>query len=564
VGDFPEVKINKFSSDLSIKIKEFPTRRRPQSRWIPNWYFADPVTQRPFCIGYQPDTRSQANMVVATIHRFGCDMDGIDRHVGADVLLYAKSFIHLMDPVHPSDLLDFDSWLKTTPYNEKRKAYLKNLFLSTNSLSAVELECKMFPKDEFYEEPKNCRAINSYSDTSKVWWGRYCQAIDKRTFAATNGRGERWFMKQENPKGWSDILFNMFGEDPVMTTDYTSFEAHHRSFYSRIIYYWLMHMSRPIMDNKMRKTFAHAVLGTNVCKGLGVTAKIPQRLMSGAMWTSSANGFLNLILTSYLVLRSKHPNMPAEQLAALAKSDFRMKAEGDDGIASATSVDPNLIKTMGLKLKYEFSPNYRTASFCSIVCTQSSAGIVKDPRRGLRNYFMIPTEYRTDLAAKAYLRDKSLCHKYCFNDSPIIGPLAHRICDLTRSIDPRSVRTSCVRAGWQDDILALAMRDKVWRQVPKISTEARLLVERKFNVSIATQLSIEEKISKWDGTSPIVEHLWEIEIPSDYINQSFVSTLDPVGPQGRLPHVLQTIFDDRGLKSHGKLPPPAQPIELHC
>jgi len=539
-----DIKLNEAADDLAIKVApRYASRKR--SAWSHSQLtIIDPNLGVPLLSLFTPNKNSQANMVAAIHHRFGRKMPGVHGDVEDDFSRYARSFILLMNPVNPNDLMTREQWLDTTPYNQVRKNQLLDLATQAACIEPSDFDCQMFIKTEGYPEYKWPRAINSFSDLTKVIWGPLCHAIDHSTFETINGNSERWFMKFTNPKTWSAELESMFGEGRVMTTDFSSFEAHHRGVFSRVIYFWMMHMARPCLPtNAMKRSFAQAILGTHVCKGMGVTATLNERLMSGAMWTSSSNGMLNLLITSYLVKRSENPLMDACELAALAHKNFKMKAEGDDGITLVDRVDESLIQRLGISLDFKYHQSYRTAKFCSILCAEGTSAIIKDPLKTLRSYFVIPNSVPNENRARHYLRAKSLSFKYCFNDSPIVGWLAHRVCYLTRDCDVSSAKASCELTSWQKMHLESAIADKIWLREPDPTPAMYELVEEVFGIPVAHQLEIEHDIKMWDGLKPLALDLSRYASFDDYGNSLLWSEHDPYGGTWTTHPVIQAIVD---------------------
>ena len=68
-------------------------------------------------------------------------------------------------------------------------------------------------------------------------------------------------------------------------------------------------MVRCLPGAKVLKDLVCYLMGArNECSFKHVHASVDERLMSGALWTSSANGMLNLLLSSYISARTVLPN----------------------------------------------------------------------------------------------------------------------------------------------------------------------------------------------------------------------------------------------------------------
>jgi hypothetical protein len=172
---------------------------------------------------------------------------------------YYREFIALaFQPLRDDEVPGFKQWLDHTSYSGARKNALIKLREEILCHDGKHFAVKSFIKDEFYSEPKNPRAINSYTDESKTLLGALFHAIDKKTFAT------RFFVKGSNPKTWPQRLEELFGNMPVLTTDFSSFEAHHWGALARVPYYWALHMIRDLTRVCfLRDMVAVMMLGVN-------------------------------------------------------------------------------------------------------------------------------------------------------------------------------------------------------------------------------------------------------------------------------------------------------------
>jgi hypothetical protein len=232
---------------------------------------------------------------------------------------------------------------------------------------------------------------------------------------------------------------------------------------------------------------------------------IDQTLMSGSVWTSSANGALNLLLLSYLTLRTKYQTCGSRELAGHFH-EFRGCVEGDDGIApdEHTEYTSELIKQLGLKLKLEKHKNYTTASFCGIVKpSQDVDTICTDPTKIICDIFVLDSQYKNATQNKqlGLLRAKALSLLYQYQDCPIISPLCSAIlaktvgksCDATRlDYYHRQVYDEAVRAK------------RFYHTLPAISDQTRYFVEEHYGYSVEWQRRFELAIEKWKFGEEVV------------------------------------------------------------
>lgn len=508
-------------------------------------------------VPFIPDLTSKYNIICSIIHRFGragkldllrlkamapesLGVPGsalerdlismIDRQ--RDVLTFGKSLIRSLVPiVKMRDLKDINEWLEGTGYSGERIDYLKNLRNEIRTMTPKDLINKSFLKEESYPAPKNPRSINSFTDESKVCIGALVNACDKALFSLT-----KFFVKNEDVAQRPVRLLETFGEKRVFLTDFTSFESHHRYAFAELMRYRFAHQLRGLKDTCIgcgqRAMILNMIMGRQKCIFRGVTAELDETLMSGAMFTSSNNGLLNLIITSYLVLRSKYPLMGPEELGSRVGAEVTGVFEGDDGLFVSDHDPRPLIATMGIDIKLVEHKNFGTAAFCGVVCpirgvenyVRQYGNLPEDcrpnpglnitcPKKFLKNVFVISRKYMLsrDQTHLALIRAKALSYKYAYGNCPIVGPLCDRILDHTRSVDVRSFRSEM---GYNASRLDRALETKIWKQRANPSDEARQIVATLFGIDLDMQHSIEASIAYWDGgLLAVPECLWtDLEI----------------------------------------------------
>jgi len=498
VGHYPSslVPFNNPSPHLKITINNGVNldsfNMKKAVSFFPKLHVRDVDTKMIVCPPMIPDQRHPYNHIAGVMHRFGRDMPPLnDPEVGL-FTRYARMVIRKhFDPIDPQSVKNMDEWFRGTPYGASRVAHLSQTRLDWQKEFQKMARSQGFIKWESYADPKNPRFICSPSDLSKMIIASIQAAVDKKTFE------KEWFVKGSQPKEWPRRLEELFGNVPVMGTDFSSFEAHHRDQYSDIIHYWIMHMIRGAgFTSQFRRIVSRLLKGRNIVGTSVLVAMIVQRLMSGAQWTSSANGMLNFLLLSYMTGRTLFPLAPPEWLAENLRTFFKGLFEGDDGMTEDVGIPRALIARLGLDLKFDRFTHYSKASFCGIVCDPRTMKVVANPQKVLRNFSALPLNFADMKEAKsmAMLRAKALSYKYNFNDCPVIGPLCHKVCDLTRSCDPRSVMSET--DSWKRDALNHAIKDKLWKNPPCIEDSTRKVVEEAFGITVRQQLMWEEEIEK--------------------------------------------------------------------
>lgn len=487
-----KIKINEPAPMLKITVKPNALRLDSKEivgcyRWL---YIGDPRFGYKQLIPFKPSMSHPANVVSAIVHRVGCAMPTPQPAPAALFADFARRFItRAFKPVRPEDYPEIDDWLDGHSYSGSRKAELRRLYDELRVFRAKVTEVKSFIKDEEYDEPKNARSINSSSDVSKSLLGAIIHAVDHATFQT------KWFVKGTNPRTWAAKMRDIFGNRPVVGTDFSSFEAHHSGVYAEVIYFWMMHMTRLVAAKPgmrmLRRLIHRMTLGINCMKFKTVFAELLQRLMSGNLWTSSANGVLNLLLNSFMAAVTANPNATVDELVQWALDQFVGLVEGDDGIFLDYGVTQQTIDSLGLKLKWERAQSYDRIGFCQVYCDPVVHVTLKNPISVLRKFDILPKEFENANKNKclAYLRAKAICYLVSYCDAPVVGELAYAICRLTRSIDPRTARAALDRyhSEWFD----LGMREKVWARKPMVADSSRAVVSQRWGLTVEEQLHME-------------------------------------------------------------------------
>lgn len=564
VSGYYPVAINDHDPSMSIKIGRVRDAGSPIVGVLKGIGIMQPGLGRPLLTPFKPHLSHPANQVEASLHRFGRLMESPDGETQKRLYRYAVEYIRRAWPrtLRSEDVPTVREWLDNCNYPGGRRLALEKLRVELYEINQQSAIVKAFIKDEGYDEPKIPRAINSYVDESKTILGALTQAVDKMTFGVGQigephrdmNPGTRHFVKGTNPRDWPSKLEEVFGESKVQCTDFSSFEAHHSGVYARIVNYWYLHMVRNIKGIRpIKDLVSRMMLGRNIIRFRDISVEIDQRLMSGALWTSSANGVLNLILMGFLSMSAKHKDADPETLAALAIRELRGFVEGDDGICEDLSISKQLIKKMGLVLKMKHYPSYDRAGFCGIVCDRASGVVLKDPIPVLRKFFFLPQRYVSCSEKQAYslYRARALSYMCNFGSCPIIGPLCQWVCELTRSYDARgglSVLDSYHRTSAET-----AIHEHAWKNDYKISLESRTIVEEEFGIPIDEQIRIEKALTATRGPLAEVDlshyaKTWDIHHSHEYV---VTDTRHFIEPNFNLRPITHGILKD-GLVAQAK------------
>lgn len=432
---------------------------------------------------------SVANEVSATIKRFGCDMPNGDNEERKKFFLFSTSLLEsILEPIVDTDVHTLENALEDTSYSKTRKEQLINLVKHFDPQKELDVKVKSFIKDEGYLEMKYPRAINSPSDLTKAILLPLWKAVDEATFKKLPGT-----IKGTRPDQRYSLLDQMLGDEPVLETDFSSMEAHHEREFIDLIFWWFCFMTRNLENFGLQKQLTEKLMkGRHLIEFKNSRVSLDQRLMSGALWTSSSNTVLNYCLMNYIHSQTVYPDGDVQNLLQAAKS-YRGMVEGDDGICvgqPAQDLQRRLIiDRLGLKLKFSYHNHHSEANFCGMTCDPCSKSVVKDPIGVLLKFFVLPRRYKTanERTKLALLRARAMSYKSLFPNAPIIGKMCDYVLYRTRSYIPR----------FDPDILPYFMKAEVVKLSPELlvpshpTDVSRMLVSDLFGVSRIAQIEIE-------------------------------------------------------------------------
>lgn len=500
-GGFFSHVVNK--PDLSLRVqkkqnkKDIFTPPPPKPMCFAPYPLLQPGIGKQLLTAYHPDVDDVEMHGLALVHRVGCEMPQIESDEAQRFSTYAKAFIRTTWPGGlRREKKTFMEWLDATNYSGSRKLALRKHLSKFTGLTKRGLTVKAFGKMEFHDKIKILRFINPLDDEIKILLGPLFNAIDKETFSA------KWFVKGTDPKTWPAKLAEVLAENKVVGTDFTSFEAHHRGVHAEIIHYWIMHMLRGIPGHQdFKRLISKLVLGCNRIESKHFVASIAQRLMSGAQWTSSANGMLNLLMMSYFSMRNKYPDVVDDELLAVrAFSEFRGLCEGDDGICVDIGFKPEILEPLltklGVKLKFDKFDHYSAAGFCKIFTDTTTGNVVKDPVSVMKKFFWLDRKYmgRKKTFLMSLLRARAMSLNVNYDSCPILAALAFVVLEKTKGYDVRAVRTEYNAYDIESLDRAIDYHKNSRHQLKEIPISSRVCVERLFGLSLLEQERIEGSI----------------------------------------------------------------------
>lgn len=382
-------------------------------------------------------------------------------------------------PISPDEDYSFETWIAQVDYPDWRKDELKEVhrnMVDVREEGEKHFKCKSFMKDETYAEYKHARGINSRSDEFKVFSGPIFRLIEKKIFAAPE------FIKKvpvaQRPAYIKERLYTPGGK--YFSSDYTSYEALFESWIMEACEMQAYKYFTQALPNEWYDAVHDALTGEQHCQFKHFVASIMATRMSGDMCTSLGNGFSNLMFMEF-VCKEKGSKCVGV-------------VEGDDGLFRIVGCVPTEqdFAMLGLRIKCEEHTKLETASFCGLVFDIEDQINVVDPREVLASLAWMNSKYAgaRDGILLDLLRCKGLSAAHQYPGCPIVSSLAQYALRVTRSRDVRNAPAMRHFSQWDREQLldALAMR-----RIPVVSPpeRTRLLVEQLYNISVETQLYIE-------------------------------------------------------------------------
>lgn len=404
-------------------------------------------------------------------------------HISLEGLkMFARRWVKRLTPLSSETDLTFETWLQDTSYPEWRKADLRRKWENCGGiLKKKHFLVKSFVKDEFYPEFKHARVINSRSDEFKCAFGPWIKAIENIVYQCPE------FIKHipvRDRPAYIESRLRMIGAK-YFWADFTAFESHFTPEILKEIEFILYeHMASKHPRWREFKKMLNVIAGSNHCVFKYFTLDCKGRRMSGEMNTSLGNGFVNLMLISYLF------ECYGEEISTVV--------EGDDSNTRFVKNHPTVedFAKLGFTVKCGVVENMEEMSFCGLVYDLNDKINVPDPYRALASFAWARSAYWRDRPnrLKTLLRVKALSYAHQYPGAPVVSAMAQAALFYTRSHDAAAFVEKDRHMGQWD-----RERFKSFpKQVPIVETpmSTRLLCERVYGMTVEEQLNIEASFKR--------------------------------------------------------------------
>jgi len=236
----------------------------------------------------------------------------------------------------------------------------------------------------------------------------------------------------------------------------------------------------------MARTISKVLSGRQTCRARGLKVCVPGCRMSGEMCTSLGNGFTNLVLMAFVCAERGYV--------------WDGVVEGDDGLfVVGGDLDARDFERLGFRIKLVRHDRVSTAGFCKFVYDEESLENVADPAELLAKFGWTHSQLKDGgvETMRALLRGKVYSLKSELGGAPIVG-------SLVRWVD-RTVGCGKILHNTRDGRLDYWMMQKqsCRRSLRPVTQGSRLVVEKVYGVSVATQLAIESYIDSLKTLCPL-------------------------------------------------------------
>lgn len=531
----------------------------------------------------RPDHRDQLSVLVGAFKRLGAEVYSIPHEKLKEILLYSRRYIHpKFATLETCDIPDTLTWISMINHPEKRKEELRQAyirvceegFLPRPGFDDDDVRtCDSFIKDEPYEEEKPPRWINSSCDVLKVVFGPAADAcmhilcscdsmiktvpVDQRASVIWNDLGGEGVIAQSSD---ATAMEDHYANIPTQK-DQVSNDPRYRLSDELTMYMMGEVLIAPQQMKAIKFVFwktpgmIRGPLATSVCSRIGDSKTMKD------LFRNILNGYrrlkmrhfgyvlVNAILCSGEMNTSFKNTSSMYIMANYAQYDIsggkiiyaKTKNEGDDSLgvyAEGIGPDEDWWRRHGWVVKVEFSGAVNEASFCGLVFDTLELQSIPDLRKTLAKFGWTNRRYirSSRKIHLSLLRSKALSMACEYGNVPILGPLAHRLLFLTRTVNIRNSVIDLMEQ-YEREKMQRYLTLKPWQNKPNIGNRTRDLVFKLQNISISAQLLCEEVVSNIE-LSPF--SLPFIDFPDSWIHNLSRTFCDLDEPRS---------FNDAGRKA---------------
>lgn len=387
-----------------------------------------------------------------------------------------------------------EEWLSLTSYEAWRKESLRQTYDSIRNRTEKEnFTVDGFIKDETYVTYKHARGIHARNDKAKVIWGPIFKDIEAVVMKL------KYFIKKiPKPERAQYITDNIYVPGyNYLTSDYKSFESHFvEQILEAIELPMYTYMTKNINNQKeFLYNYNEYILGVNRISYRYFKLNIKATRMSGEMNTSLGNGFSNLMLLLFVMVKSGYT---IDEIRAIIEGDDALAAEDPQRIIRC-----HLFKQLGFTIEHEIMEDLNEASFCGNIFDLTDKVIITDILETLTCLGWTKARYSDSniKLRKGLLRSKALSLLYEYSGCPVLQAVAQRLIYLTQGVRPYNERSNEYAREELKQMYEFIGRNGLPNKEVKMNT--RMLVQKLFKIPVEMQKNIERKCETME-----LEEVW--------------------------------------------------------
>jgi hypothetical protein len=353
-------------------------------------------------------------------------------------------------------------------------------------LTKEDYKLKSFIKQEFYEDAKYARMIMSRSLRLKALMSEGIHQFDEYLFHKSPL--SKFFIKGMTPQEQVEAMSKKFeGHKLFLETDYSSFEScFSPKFQKEVEIRMFKHM---FSNNPHILKLILSCYKTHKIKGKGFHGELVGGRMSGDLWTSSMNGFSNLVII--MTLAAKH------------HLHFDGFCEGDDGLfwLDGKDITQQDYEDLGFLIKMDYKGSIQECSFCGKIFDETSKHVLGTPEQLNRIGWALDKSYwnASDKVKQQLVLSRALSLAVLYPGCPCIQARAKALLQSARGkimftrriLQEKYQLREMLKYHKELDLQKLYNK----LEFPEPTLEDRLLYESRFGISIDAQYRYEEYVT---------------------------------------------------------------------
>lgn len=429
-----------------------------------------------------PTIRSQANMVSAFYKRVAMNhpVHHPERIELAEFIL-SEYIPWVLKHVGEFQPVSDDEYIDSLDITESHKKILKDYCHELERIGFI-LDPRLrviqaFIKLEFYEvSDKFPRVIMPQEEASRAAFGAPLSEINHAIMKLPTSIKRYSFAERPN------FMKNLFGDDPVQSNDFSSFESSTDKWViNNVLRPIFLAITYPSHEKRVKMYMDYKCRPQNFKYG-SLRFKSEPLMRSGDLDTASGNFFANDTAIAYASYKSGGLGV-----------DHPRSVEGDDSVFKRIPGVAVIFRNLGFTAKLEDHDHLRDASFCRVYVGGTAAltdGIYVLSKLGWSSAKYLFAKKEKKLAL---LKAKCMSYLCQYAGCPIVGPVCDAVLSKLEGI------TEINNPDWWEQ-----EKMKFWKPELRnkdVLPSDRSEYERLFKVTTAEQVMIEEEcidsITKW-------------------------------------------------------------------